>query len=203
MDEEAPDGGNQYDEHGDKAPGWGQRACYSQNVGGNNTTQSDEDIVDRMSARTGQEIDVFGAVMDGVEAPQKRDLVRPPVAPIETNLADYQPHEDALPKRPSRDGGLHAEGNQVADTQRDKGKRERKQQAWHQTIEEIIPQILGKSFAEEFLGMKPEEPLKRQKDKSEQQQPKAQAYEFQHKCKNMLLIQQSRQGVYQWATVSL
>src|ERR1035441_10998452 len=48
------------------------------------------------------------AVVDGMEAPQKGDFVRPAMAPIETNLADYQPGEDALPQRPGCDSSLHA-----------------------------------------------------------------------------------------------
>src|ERR1039457_6950656 len=91
------------------------------------------------------------AVVDGMEAPQKGDFVRPAMAPIETNLADYQPGEDALPQRPGCDSSLHAVWDDRVGTQRGKGKRKGEQQARYQAAYEIIAQILSKALAEEFL----------------------------------------------------
>src|ERR1035441_9897071 len=90
------------------------------------------------------------AVVDGMEAPQKGDFVRPAMAPIETNLADYQPGEDALPLRPGCDGSLHAVWDDRVGTQCGKGKRKGEQQARHQAADKVIAQILSKTLAKEL-----------------------------------------------------
>ena len=85
-----------------------ERGGYPEDVDRDQTAQPREHAVDRMSARTDQKVDMFGAVVDGMEAPKKGDFVGPPMAPVETDLADHQPGEDALPQWPCPDCGLQA-----------------------------------------------------------------------------------------------
>ena len=117
------------------------------------------------------------------------------MAPVETNLADHQSGENALPQRPGCDSSLHAVGDDGVGTQRGKGKRKGEQQARYQAAYEIIAQILSKALAEEFLRMQREQPLQRHKDQGEKQQPRAKSGHVDQQRKKVLQIQEIRQGI--------
>src|SRR5262249_15248168 len=105
-----------------------------------------------------------GAVVDGMKAPEKRDLVRPAMTPVETDLADDQSREKALPQRPSSDESLHRVWNEHVGRERKNRQRYGEQQSWNNDSDEVIAQILKKTFAKELLLADREQPLKRHKD---------------------------------------
>src|ERR1700690_30714 len=97
MDEKAPHGENQHEQRGPRAARGRKRGGYPEDVDRDQTAQPSEHVVDRMGARADQKVDMFGAMVDGMEAPQKGDFVGPAMPPVETDLADHQPGEHALP----------------------------------------------------------------------------------------------------------
>ena len=103
MNEEAPHGRHEHDQHGDQAARRGQRIGHAEDASRDQAAQPDEHVVDRMRTRADQEVDMLRAVVDGMEAPQKRDLMGPAMAPVETDFADDEPYENTLPERPGRD----------------------------------------------------------------------------------------------------
>ncbi len=52
-----------------------------------------------MGAGIDQEVDFLGAVMDGMEAPEERDLVAPAMAPVIADLPRHEPGERTHPER--------------------------------------------------------------------------------------------------------
>ena len=113
------------------------------------------------------------------------------MAPVETDLADHQSGEDALPQWPSRDRGLQAVWNDRVGSQHDNRRRYGEQQARHQTADEIVAQILSKGLAEEFLRMQREQALKRHKDHGEKQQPCAKPCRVYQERQKVMKIQES------------
>ena len=71
----------------------------TQGIHGNETAEADEDNVDGMGASIDQPVNLLGAVMDGVEAPEQRDLMRPAMPPIETKFTNHQGRSEAPPER--------------------------------------------------------------------------------------------------------
>jgi hypothetical protein len=81
VDEEAPDGSKEQDDHEDHARAAAQWCCQTQDIERHEAAEPREDHVDRVGSRVHQPVDMLRAVMDGVELPQQRHLVAPAVAP--------------------------------------------------------------------------------------------------------------------------
>jgi hypothetical protein len=79
-----------------------ERRRYSKDVDRDQAAKPDKNIVDWMSTRADQKIDLRRVVVGGVKAPQQRNFVRPTMAPIKANLSHRQSRQ---PTRPERQGG--------------------------------------------------------------------------------------------------
>ena len=79
-----------------------------------------------MGAGIDQEVDLLGAVMDGMEAPEERDLVAQAMTPVIADLPRHQPGERARPerqrsgrrKKATRNGAVHGPGQHADGTLR-------------------------------------------------------------------------------------
>ena len=89
-----------------------------------------------MAATTHQEIDVLGAVVDGVEAPEEGNFVAPTMAPIDADLPDDKRGDDPKPGGPCRHRRSESAGNRAVNELSHKRQRSAQQKADSETAEE-------------------------------------------------------------------
>src|SRR5262245_19672140 len=73
------------------------------------------DRVERMLAVGGQPVEVFGAMVDSVEAPQETDAVLEAVPPIDKEVAQDDDFERLMPPRLRSDGPAEAIRNDAVE----------------------------------------------------------------------------------------
>src|SRR5258708_7834657 len=71
------------------------------------------DRVERMFAVGGEPVEVFGAVVDRVEPPEKPDAMLQPVAPIDQEITQYDDFNGLQPPRLRGDAMAERKGNAV------------------------------------------------------------------------------------------
>jgi hypothetical protein len=120
-----------------------------------------------VGASTHQEIDVLGAVVDGVEAPEERNLVTPTMAPIGADITYHEPGDDPNPEGRCRNRRNVSPGNRVANEPSQERNRSAQQEAGNKTVEEVIGDIGKDRFPEYLLRVKRKETLERYKDDGE------------------------------------
>src|SRR5689334_2899598 len=106
-----------------------------------------------------------------MEAPQERDLVHPAVAPVEADFADDKSDDDAQPQRPGGDRCLNTPRHRLVGGGGDERQRHRQQQRRNQAADKEIPDVLRHALLEKSAAMHRKNPLERQKDEQEQDQP--------------------------------
>jgi hypothetical protein len=118
-----------------------------------------------------QEIDVLGAVVDGVEAPEQGNFVIPTMAPIEADFTDDDRGDDLKPSGPCRNRRSESAGNRVVNEPSHERRRKAQQEAGDEAAEEIIADIGEDRFPEYLLRVKRKETLERHKDDGKEYQP--------------------------------
>src|SRR5471032_454192 len=94
-----------------------------------------------MGARIGQEIQMFGAVVDGVKAPQPWDFMAEPMSPVSTDFADQQAQQQFGPQRQAGQGGGDGLRQQALSGYRDQRQGQGQQDGRQQAAEEIKAQV--------------------------------------------------------------
>jgi len=173
MDEEAPEGAAENDEQGDEAGGTSHGGGKAKDEEGDESTEASEDHVDRMGAGVDKEVDMLGGMMDGVEPPEKRELVAPTMAPVEAHFGNEGGEGDTASEWKSRDGGGEADRDKPVDCPSEQGEWEAEKEACEEAVEEVVSKVGKNGLAEEFLRIEGEEPLKRREDDGEDDQPDA------------------------------
>ena len=163
----------------------------AQDVDRDQTAEPGENHVDRMGTRVHQPIDVFGAVVHGVEPPQERNLMGPAMAPIETHFAD-----DGYGKQPSPAGKLRhrvqvAVRHHAMESPGQDRHRHDQQQVRHQAVEEVVGQVGRHLRPEHPRRLQREQTLERHEDQAEQRQPDAQPGNVNH-CGSKHFVHRSR-----------
>jgi hypothetical protein len=114
MYKEAPDERTQKKNHnGKETCTSGDGSGETQYVERDQTAESGEDHIDGVGASTHQEIDVLGAVVDGVEAPEPGNFVGPTMPPIGTDVSDDERGDDPNPGGRCRNRRSESSGNRV------------------------------------------------------------------------------------------
>jgi hypothetical protein len=126
-----------------------------------------------MGAGAHQEINVLGAAVDGVEAPEEGYFVGPAMAPIRADVTGNERGEDPKPVGPYRDRRSETTGNRVVNEPSHQCKRSPQQEAGNETDEEVIGDIGEDRFPEYLLRVKRKETLERHKNDAEEYEPDA------------------------------
>ncbi len=138
-----------------------------------------------MRPRIDQPVHFLRAVVDGVEAPQERDFVRPAVPPIETHLSHHQRRPEAHSQRKCRRARLHTARDHEVQSPTDGRHRYNQQQLGQQPAKKIVAQVRGKPRAKYVLPVQREDSLQRHKNRHEQRQPDAQTEEIHGEGKEL------------------
>ena len=92
--------------------------------------------------------------MDCVKSPQQWDFVRPPMAPVETDLADHQGKHGPKPDRRVPDRSKETDRDEVVCLQSDKRERRREEQARYQRADKVETDVTNKFPVEYFARMR-------------------------------------------------
>lgn len=174
VDEEAPHGAEHQQQRRRGAAGGVWRGQAEQ-VERHQAEQAGDDHVDRMRAGIGQEVHALGAVVQRVEAPQPRDFMAEPVAPVEAGLGDDEGEQHAQRPRQLADGpdqggrhhGLGGGGQQRH--------RRGEQDDRHQAADEVVREVVAQRAAVLRTMAVAEPALERDEHGRQQRQPDAQA----------------------------
>ena len=160
-------------------PGRAHRSAPGRRTGSNT-------ISTRMGAGVDQEVDLLGTVMDGMEAPEERDLVAPAMAPVIADLPRHQPGERASPERQGRGRRMKAARNGAVHGPGQHAERRAEQQGGEQAAEEIVAEIGADPLAQDFLRMGGEETLQGHEDHDQDRQPQGEPEDIDQECMKML-----------------
>ena len=188
VDQEAPHGQDQHEQRGHHAARGGERGGQPENVNRDQTAQPGEHIVDRVSAGADQKIHLSRVMVDRMEAPKKRNFVRPAMAPIKADLAHHQSPERARPDRPARDRRLDAPRHDDVCAESHQRQRRGQQQRGHQAADEVKADIAGEALAEDFSSAHRAQAFQGQEDHGQQQQPRPKPDRAEQERVKMLVV---------------
>ena len=134
---------------------------------------------------------LLGAVVDGVEAPEQGNFVGPTMPPIGADVSDDERSDDPNRGGPCSSRRSDSSGNRVLSEPSHERKRHAQQEAWNETVEEVIGDIGEDRFPEYLLRVKRKETLERHKDDAEEHQPYAEPEDGDNK----IMIEVSRHFV--------
>src|SRR5271166_6409994 len=159
MNKKPPHGDHQHEQSRHRAARRGERRCYSEDIDRDQAAEPDENIVDWMSPRADQEINLRRVVVDGMEPPEQGNFVGPSMAPIEADLTHCQSRQRARPDRQGGDRGVQAVRNELVRSDSNEGHWRSEQKSGYQATNKIKADIAGQALAEEFARMQRRQPL--------------------------------------------
>ncbi len=143
----------------------------AQQINRRETREPREDHVERMRARIDQPVEMLGAVMDGMEAPEQRERVRGAVAPVRADVIDQQHQQQLEPERPRRERRVISARVRRAAAPARASQRHGEDRGGHEAVDKVPGEIDADLFAPDFCRMHRAEALERDEDRDQQHEP--------------------------------